>query len=323
MLLAGAACSGDDDVSAGGRAEQRTSSTVEVPTTSPPLAVADGCTGSSGGGAVGDLRIVRSERTVVDTSRPTEPKPQWADRAAPTRTLPLVVIRPTTGGPYPLVVYSHGLGSAGTERNDTLERWASAGFVVVAPTFPLSTGTNDSSDLRNQPADVAFVVAQIRAAAADPADELSGALQPGCVALAGHSLGGGTTMAAASSACCTTIAPKALVDIAGVLVADSGSGKLADMSPIPTLLVHGTADATVPYAQTEQKALLLHGPTWWLTFDGGSHNDMFTPPRSGLLDTAVVSFLDAQLRGDTAPLDALPAEVEASGVATLQVLPAR
>lgn len=317
------ACGDRDDGGAGSTAQQATTTTTSGESPPTTESAVGGCEPVADGGAIGDLPTVREDRTVVDPSRPTEPGPQLADRAAPTRTLPLVVIRPATGGPYPLVVYSHGLGSAGTERNDTLERWASAGYVVVAPTFPLSSRSRDASDLRNQPTDVAFVTDQIRAASVVEADDLHGAVQPDCVALVGHSLGGGTTMAAAYDTCCTRIAPRAIVDIAGVLVADTAGGRLDAMDPLPVLLVHGTADATVSYSQTEQKAALLHGPSWWLTFPGGAHSDMFVPPRSEVLDASVVSFLDAQLRGDDTALQALPEVVDASGLATLQVLPAR
>jgi len=326
VMVVAVGCGGGDRGS--GDAANPTTSTSTNRTTTSTEPIADGCEPSKRSGAdsppgdaVGDLPVVREERTVVDDSRPTEPKPDRPQLASPNRTLPLVIMRPGDGGPYPLVVWSHGLGSAGDERNDTLERWASAGHVVVALTFPLSSRSTDSSDLRNQPADVAFVVEQIRAAAADDSDEMHGVVDGDCIALAGHSLGGGTTMAAAYDPCCAGIAPDALVDIAGVLVADTPNGRLVDMDPIPTLIVHGDADRTVPYAQSEQVAASLRGPTWFLTFTGGGHSDMFAPPRSKVLDAAVVAFLDAQLKGDQTSLDALPATVASSGQATLRTPP--
>jgi len=318
------ACAEDQSATGDGRRPTKSPSTsVSTSTTASSSApTADGCGAGKAAGdrtaEVGDLDVVREEWTVIDASRPTEPKPDRPQLAAESRTLPLVVLRPREGGPYPLVVWSHGLGSAGTERNDTLERWASAGYVVVAPTFPLSSRSNDSSDLRNQPADVAFVVEQIRVAAADRSDVLHGSVDGDCVALAGHSLGGGTTMAAAFDPCCTAIEPDALIDVAGVLVADTPNGRLVDMEPIPMLIVHGDADRSVPYAQSEQVAASVHGPTWFLTFTGGGHSDMFAPPRSQVLDAAVVAFLDAQLKGDPSALDALPSTVSSSGQATLR-----
>jgi len=321
VALAALGCA--EDRSSSGDAERRPASTTTSSTPAPTDPVADGCgpskrSGADRTGAVGDLPVVREERTIVDGSRPTEPKPDRPHLAAASRTLPLVVLRPRDGGPYPLVVWSHGLGSAGMERNDTLERWASAGYVVMAPTFPLSSHSTDSSDLANQPADVAFVVAAIRFAATDRTDVLHGKVDGDCVALAGHSLGGGTTMAAAYDPCCSAIDPDALVDIAGVLVADTPNGRLVDMAPIPMLIVHGDSDRTVPYAQSQQVAASMHGPTWFLTFTGGGHSDMFAPPRSQVLDAAVVAFLDAQLKGQHQALDDLPTVVQDSGLATLR-----
>ena len=57
-------------------------------------------------------------------------------------------------GPFPVVVWSHGVISSGDERNDVLADVARAGYVVVAPTFPLSSGPQglDVSDLPNKPA---------------------------------------------------------------------------------------------------------------------------------------------------------------------------
>lgn len=338
-MLLGACASGERSAPSATRA--RSAPGASTTSTGPSPASECPRTGTGRGGAIGDHAVGRADRTVVDTSRPTSPSPALADRAAPTRTLPLVVLYPArgaggrsatsepvagakpTGGPYPVLVYSHGLGGWGDERVATLTRWASAGFVVVAPTFPLSSRSTDPSDLMNQPADVAFVVQQIRAAAGDRADLLHGLVRTDCVALGGHSLGGGTTMAAAYDTCCTSIRPEALVDIAGVLVERTGTAALADMAPIPTLLVHGDADHRVPYDQGRRKLDLLHGPTWMLTFTGGGHSDMFQPPRAALLDDAVVAFLDAELQGEPGRLDALPGVVAGSGLGTLQTLPRR
>jgi len=334
----GACASERSEPQATGAQRSATSTTATTTTVNTAPAACQRAAGR--GGAIGDHAVGRVDRTVVDTSRATVAHPALADRAAPTRTLPLIVLYPAKGsgragdpaiagaepsgdGPFPLLVHSHGLGGWGDERIEMLTRWASAGYVVVAPTFPLSSRTSDPSDLSNQPADVAFVVQQIRAAAATGSDVLHSLVRTDCVALSGHSLGGGTTMTAAYDACCTSIHPSAVVDIAGVLVERTATSQLSDMAPIPVLLVHGDADQRVPYSQSERKVQLLHGPTWLLTFTGGGHSDMFTPPRVAFLDEAVVAFLDAQLQGAPARLDALPGVVSASGLATLQVLPRR
>jgi pimeloyl-ACP methyl ester carboxylesterase len=336
------ACASTDDASSA-----PTSTVERVPTTeagAAPSTAADAPAARQcpDGGAepVGSYAVGRSERTAVDPSRPTTPRPEWADRAAPDRTLPYVVLYPADGrpeaggtgiaevagsgdGPFPVVMWSHGMGSAGTERNDTLARWASAGYVVVAPTFPLSSRAPDASDLLNQPGDVAFVLDAVRTASATDGDVLDGLVRVDCVALAGHSMGGGTTLAAAYDPGTADIAPRAIVDIAGLLPTEAGGRSIDEMAPLPALVVHGTDDRTVPYRVGEEAVRVLHGPTWFLTFPGGGHSNVFAPPRAEVLDRAVVAFLDGQLKAAPAALDALPSELAASGVATLVALPAR
>ncbi|UDY34178.1 alpha/beta hydrolase family protein [Dermatobacter hominis] len=347
VLAAGCAATDDASSAPTTAPHSSTSSTIApstttgdgAPSTTGADAAASGCP-DGGARPIGTFGVGRSERTAVDPSRPTTPRPEWAERAATDRTLPYVVLypaevapldggagtsdaAPSGDGPFPVVMWSHGMGSAGTERNDTLARWASAGYVVVAPTFPLSSRAPDASDLLNQPGDVAFVLDQVRAATAAGGDPLHGLVRPDCVAVAGHSMGGGTTLAAAYDPRTASIAPRAIVDIAGLLPTEAGGRAIADMAPLPALVVHGTADRTVPYRVAEAAVAALHGPTWFLSFPDGGHSDLFAPPRGDVLDRAVTAFLDAELKGAPAALDELPAAVASSGVATLQVLPAR
>jgi dienelactone hydrolase len=298
-----------------------------------------------GGGAhpIGTYAVGRSERVAIDPSRPTTPRPEWADRAAPHRTLPYVVLYPSapgdgnvaalgigtpdappsSDGPFPVVMWSHGMASAGVDRNDTLARWASVGYVVVAPTFPLSTRAPDASDLLNQPGDVAFVLDQVRAAATTEGDVLHGQVRAECVALAGHSMGGGTTIAAAFDPRVASIRPRAIVDIAGLLPKETAGVTIDSMPPLPALVVHGDADPTVPYWIGEDAVASLHGPTWFLTLLGGEHSDIFDGAYGEVLDRTVTAFLDAELKASPAALDALPAELAPTGTATLAVLPPR
>ncbi|MFI5044879.1 MAG: hypothetical protein ACHQDC_08810, partial [Acidimicrobiales bacterium] len=67
-------------------------------------------------------------------------------------------------GRFPVVVWSHGVISSGDERNDVLADVARAGYVVVAPTFPLSSGPQglDVRDLPQQSGDVMFALSEVR-----------------------------------------------------------------------------------------------------------------------------------------------------------------
>lgn len=337
-LLVAAGCSGSDVAESEDSSASTTSQVAETSTTLP--SEAPSCDGAIAAGTapIGSHAVGRTSRTWVDTSRGTDADDVRGIAAAPTRTLVASVLYPAEGAPgaagefvdgappaqgaFPLVVYSHGVLSNGTERNDALARWASAGYVVVAPTFPLSSGPGARIfDLPNQPGDVVFVTEQFRAAVASPQDELHGTVASHCLALAGHSLGGATTLATAFDPCCGQLDARAVVDISGVLITVTPDAQLADAPPLPTLIVHGDADPLVPYAMGQRAFADLTGPRWFLTLQGGDHNSMFVPPESALLDPAVVGLFDAELKDDPALLDSLPAMVAAAGNATLECAP--
>jgi fermentation-respiration switch protein FrsA (DUF1100 family) len=346
VALSVAACSGGDAGRTADGGADPTSTTSETdpvepePSTTHVSSAESGCPAPVEGMAdsAGPYAVGRSGYRFVDPSRRTEP-PAGSDRPASAgRVLDVVALYPAEGDPgepgsitdgaepapgrFPLVVYSHGVGSGGLERNDSLARWVRAGYVVLAPTFPLSSGTFDVSDLPNQPGDVAFVVQTFRSRVQDPSDLLHDRVRSACVGLAGHSLGGATSLAAALDPCCSSIDPEAVIDIAGVLLQVSAGATLEEAPVLPTLIVHGAQDATVPYAQSQRAFELLQGPRWLLTFPEGGHNSMFVEPERDVLTAAVVAFLDAELKGVPGPLEQLPELVDASGIATLQVEPA-
>ncbi len=66
------------------------------------------------------------------------------------------------GGPYPLIVFSHGLGASPAGYRSLLVVWAAAGYVVAAPAFPktnsAATDGINPGDFANQPADVTAVI---------------------------------------------------------------------------------------------------------------------------------------------------------------------
>lgn len=347
-LVAGlGACSGADGAatatSDGGSDTTGTTAQSDYPaattpdTSLPDAAAEHGCPEpvDAGPATPGPYAVGRSGYRFVDTSRRTDP-PEGSDRpASAARVLDVVSLYPAAGaagspgevrdaaepapGRFPLVVYSHGVGSSGLERNDALARWARAGYVVLAPTFPLSSGSFDVTDLPNQPEDVAFVVETFRSQVQAVDDVLHDRVRTACVALAGHSLGGATSLAAALDPCCETIEPRAVIDVAGVLLQVSDGATLEQAPALPTLIVHGALDGTVPLAQSERAFELLRGPRWLLTFPEGDHNSMFVDDEQDVLTHAVVALLDAELKGAPDRLDRLPELVGASGIATLEV----
>jgi predicted dienelactone hydrolase len=148
--------------------------------------------------------------TLVDSTRQT---PAHAGLAAlPSRTLPTQVWYPAAGpagaapvadaplaggGPFPLVASSHGLGEVNTGEAYLAIALARRGFVVAAPTFPLTNleapGGTDLVDTANQPADVRFVIDQMLALA-DGDGWLAGGIDHKRIGAQGLSLGGLTTL---------------------------------------------------------------------------------------------------------------------------------
>ena len=100
-------------------------------------------------------------------------------------------------GTFPLVVFSHGWLASGPAYEVRIKEWARAGYIVAAPTFPLSSGAGGMlGDYVNQPADVSFVIDELLALPDD--DPLAGHVDADAVAAAGHSLGAITTIGVGS-----------------------------------------------------------------------------------------------------------------------------
>jgi hypothetical protein len=73
-----------------------------------------------------------------------------------------------------------------------------AGYVVAAPTFPLSSGPNGVEgalvDTDHQPGDMSFVLTEVLKLSEDSANPLHNLLESDHVAAAGHSLGAITVL---------------------------------------------------------------------------------------------------------------------------------
>jgi dienelactone hydrolase len=217
---------------------------------------------------------------------------------------------------------AHGFGGT-PEAFDAFARTiAEAGYVVAAPEFPLSgasaPGGSTIADLVNQPNDMGFVVSEALAANASGADTLFAKIAPASLAALGHSLGGSTAQAFAHHECCNTTPLGA-----SVLVATSPTllgvfaGSLVDTGPT-TLILHGTADTTVPFSDAPTILALSPTPRFLVGVDGSSHGALITTsdepanPEREAGELATLSFLESVFRGDTAGLDAAQATLTAA-----------
>ena len=165
--------------------------------------------------AGGKYGVGHRQLALVDATRGTD---AWAGRpAATSRTLPTEVWYPiadasggttpvegallASGGPFPLVVNSPGLGDAGPGEAYVGVALASRGYVVASPTFPLTNTTfllgpagPYLQDVRNQPADVSFIMDHLIALSATDDAWLAGGVDAKRIGVSGLSLGGLNTL---------------------------------------------------------------------------------------------------------------------------------
>ena len=139
--------------------------------------------------------------------------------------------------------------------------------------------------------------------------------------MGGHSLGGVTVLGIGYNSCCVDERVDAVVQVSGGPLPFEG-GDYETPPPTPMLLVHGTADETVPVGVGNLVFDMFEAPIWYLRIEGATHSGVFGDAAGALFDAAMLGFLDAELRGDAEALDAAATEVEASGIAEWLVRPA-
>jgi dienelactone hydrolase len=241
------------------------------------------------------------------------------------RTLAVSVWYPSASGaagrgPFPIVLFSHGLTGLPGDYTALLDRWAGAGYVVVAPTYPNTSrkaAKVQAQDVVNQPADASFVLTSVLGQASRSGDPFFGVLDSAHVAAAGHSLGGITTVGLFST-CCHDARLTAGVVLAGNSL---GFGDQPLRPGQPVLFEHGTNDHIVPYQSGRHTYESMPGPKAFVTFDGEGHFDPYlkATDRSFGVDVATtLDFFRWTLRGDRSGLAALQRDGEVSGVARLE-----
>jgi predicted dienelactone hydrolase len=159
-----------------------------------------------------------------------------------------------SGGPYPIVLFSHGSCGYAYQSTFLTPLLATRGYIVVAPPHPGNTifefpdcrtsGAQVASFLE-RPADMTFVLDQILAAGADPASPFFGLVDGTRVAMTGHSFGGMTTFRV------TAADPRITVAVA-MAPATPASASF----DVPSLIMLGNADGVVnnPAARTAYTA---------------------------------------------------------------------
>ena len=197
----------------------------------------------------GPYEVVSRKESFVDSSRPTQANGDYAGDDK--RTLEGRVWHPADaeGGPYPLIVYSHGFTSFHEGGKYIAEHLASLGYVVVAVDYPLTNmnapGGPLVRDVVNQPGDVSFLIDTLLAQGESSGHALEGMVDASRIGVTGISLGGLTS---------TLVAFHAEMHDPRIGAALSIAGPTSTFTPtfftfvdVPFLMLAGDIDALVPY----------------------------------------------------------------------------
>lgn len=251
--------------------------------------------------------------TFVDDGRTVSAQHTTTGRPGP-RVLPTLILYPALGrdhgpaargatpaaGPFPTVVFAPGFDRDPSSYLPLLTSWARAGFVVVAITFPLTNphaiGGLDESDIVNQPRDVRFVITQVLRSSRSGSGRLSGLVDPGRLAVAGHSDGSETAILVAASSCCRDPRVRALIVMAGALLPP---GSYFSSASPPTMVMQGTADTISQPANAMRVYRIAQSPKYLLSLEGADHLSPFAGvgPYERVVRTVSIAFLERYLNG--------------------------
>jgi predicted dienelactone hydrolase len=277
------------------------------------------------------LRLVDTTRTITLPDGATEP-----------RSLVTEVRYPATGalrtgdlsnapadradGPFPLVIFGHGYAVTPGLYARLLHAWAQAGYVVVAPVFPLANpnapGGPNESDLVNQPADMRFVISRMLAASSAGSGPLAGLINPAEIAATGQSDGGDTALAVAYDSRYRDPRVDAAVILAGAEIPATGSFTFPAGGP-PLLAVQGSADTINPPSATSAFFEAATRPKYLLTLPGAEHLPPYTyeQPQLSIVERVTIAFLDGYLKHETSAEQHLASLGDVPGTASLLAEP--
>lgn len=287
IVLCAAACT-----SASGRppASTRAVGTTTTSTTSPPTTTAPPPTTVPGP----PYPVGSTTLQLVDTSRPTV---SHGNQISTSRALTTLVWYPVVPGRHPLVVFAHGFQVGPAPYVTLLQAWAAHGYVVAAPEFPLTdsaiAGANlDEGDIDNQPADIRYVTDRL----VDPSSPVFSRIDPGRVAVTGHSDGSESALAASIAAVPSgEPAYRALIAMSVQQLPD-----VAHTANPPMLVTQGDQDTINPPSYGYQVYTEGSSPKYLLVLKGGGHLPPLEPGSSWLpgIESVTEAFLDCYVAGD-------------------------
>ncbi len=256
------------------------------------------------------VTLIDPSRTIKFKGGSREPRPVLSYIYYPAEGVPGGAEQPNapadaTAGPFPLVVFAHGFGVTPAIYAGLLDAWVRAGFVVAAPLFPLANahtpGGPEASDVVNQPGDMKLVISSMLAMSASSTGPLAGTVNPGEIAVAGHSDGGETALAVAFSRRLRDPRVRAALIFSGAEMSNIG-GYRFPASGLPLLAVQGTADTDNEPRYTYEYFVRAGRPKFLLRLLGAGHLAPYTDeqPQLGIVEHTSLAFLDRYLKGESA-----------------------
>ena len=217
------------------------------------------------------------------------------------------------GGPYPMVVFVPGFGSDWQFYTSLLGQIASAGYVVVTPTYPLLSGwpagPTDVVEWDEHFTDTSFAISSmLQLNESDPL--LHGLIDPQRIGVAGHSDGALISFGAGEQAYRTDARVRSVISYA----ADLGQGDgIYQASGRPFLHFFSQFDEYNPYPEgIYYDRAYLQDPHWSITLWDSGHGGPYTDPadpRFNLVALTTIEFFDATLKGHPESLIYMAMEV--------------
>ena len=238
---------------------------------------------------------------------------------------------------WPLLVFVHGTSMTGERYEELTAAMASAGYVVVSPTFPGTSadapGGPNPALYAGQPADVSYVITRMLEISARPEGPLAGRLDPSSVGVFGQSTGGDVAMALTHE-CCRDDRVRAVAALAGTQYLRPGQpnfpieGYFASPT-VPLLLIHGDADAITPYGDSGLAYEQAPSPKFRATMLGADHlqpsGAAGSHPSFDASVALLSAFFEAYAVGPNPPpqaeVDAVVAAGTVPGVSTVDASP--
>jgi Chlorophyllase enzyme len=207
-------------------------------------------------------------------------------------------------GPYPLVIFAPGYDVNGDFYAALLQRIASAGYVVAAPTYPILSGypagPSDSIDWNEKFPDTWFVTSSLLSLSASGDPTLGGLIDPERIAVAGHSDGALISFGDGYEAWRNDPRVRAVISYAALL-GEPGTIYQPNGRPFLHFLSdqdqYNNLDAALAWDHTN-----LADPSSTVVLRNATHAPPYTDPSDPHFDLVVrttTDFLDAELKGQS------------------------